>query len=125
MMNGNSQHGGHSNGSNGRANQDEDDHDYRGKSDGHHEDPNHVEVGDFLSRPRQFSCAAKQRGVLRKAKSEMVMDVSSAAGRRFDGGTSPISKHGLHFAVATGQRTPGNPGSSSSTPHIIAMVSST
>ena len=37
-------------------------------------------------------------------------------------GTSPGGKYGRHFAVASGNRTPGDPSSSSATPHVIAMV---
>ena len=31
-------------------------------------------------------------------------------------------KHGLHFAVASGKKSPGDIASSSSSPHVIAMV---
>ena len=41
---------------------------------------------------------------------------------RADAGTSPTHKHGLHFAVASGKKTPGDIASSSSSPHVIAMV---
>jgi len=62
---------------------------------------------------------------LRKTKSDVVINVtdaaSTAASCRFDGGTSPISKPGLHFAVAASKRE-GDEGPSSSTPHIFAMV---
>lgn len=49
---------------------------------------------------------------------------NSRNSRDVEFGSSPISRHGRHFAVASAKRTPGDPSlsSTSSTPHVIALV---
>ena len=58
------------------------------------------------------------RPLLRRSQTLGVPELLSKA----DAGTSPTHKHGLHFAVASGKKSPGDIASSSSSPHMIAMV---